>query len=192
LLEEFFGFRFGGSVTPDNRALIYQEALTERAGIRRLAFDSAGHSERILPGNFNETAPALSPDGRWLAYQSTETGRAEVYVRPYPELGARIAISLQGGTEPVWAHSGRELFYRSGDSLIVATVTTGATLTVTGRKTLFVGPYLTGGSFREYDVMPDDQHFIMLTGGHGVTTLIGLQNVFANLNRDRQAPAVSR
>jgi len=80
------------------------------------------------------------------------------------------------------------LFYRSGDSLIVATVTTGATLTVTGRKTLFVGHYLTDARFREYDVMPDDQHFIMLTGGQGVTTLIGLQNVFANLNRDRQAP----
>ena len=154
----------------------------------RLAFDSAGHSERILPGNFDETVPALSPDGRWLAYQSSETGRAEVYVRPYPELGARISISLQGGTEPVWAHTGRELFYRSGDSLIVATVTTGATLTVTGRRTLFVGHYLTDPRFREYDVMPDDQHFIMLTGGRGVTTLIGLQNVFANLNRDRQAP----
>jgi eukaryotic-like serine/threonine-protein kinase len=187
-LEVANGSRFGGSVTPDNRTLIYQESGSERSGIRRLAFDSAGASERILPGNFGEAAPALSPDGHWLAYQSTETGRSEVYVRRYPELGARISISLQGGGEPVWAHSGRELFYRSGDSLIAAAVATGATLTVTGRRTLFAGSYLTDPRFREYDVMPDDQHIIMLSGGKGVSTLIGLQNAFAHLGRDRQAP----
>ena len=114
------GTRFGGTVTADGRALIFKEAASDRAGIRRLVFDSAPASELLLKGTFGEAAPALSPDGRWLAYQSEEAGRTEVYVRPYPGLGARVSISLQGGAEPAWAPNGRELFYRSGDSLMAA------------------------------------------------------------------------
>jgi serine/threonine-protein kinase len=180
------GARFGGSVTPDGRAVIFQESGSDRQGIRRLAFDSAPASEQILPGSFGESAPALSPDGRWLAYQSNETGRPEVYVRPYPGMGGRVSISLEGGAEPVWARSGRELFYRSGDSLMAVTVEAGATLAVTGRRSLFKGPFMNGGSFREYDVTPDGEHFILLSGGTGRSTLIGLQNVFENILQGRR------
>ncbi len=181
------GSRFGGSVTPDGRAVIFQESGSDRDGIRRLAFDSTPASESIMTGSLGETAPALSPDGRWLAYQSSESGRPEVYVRPYPGRGARVSISLRGGTEPVWAHSGRELFYRAGDSLMVAAIDAGATLAVTGRRLLFTGSFLGNGSYREYDVFPDDAHFIMLSGGHGESTLVGIQNFFANLVRDQRS-----
>ncbi len=188
-LLEAQGARYGGSVTPDGRTLIYQESSgLLPSGIRRLVFDSAPASEAIMQGGLGEVAPALSPDGHWLAYQSSESGRPEVYVRPYPERGARTSISLRGGTEPVWAHSGRELFYRAGDSLVAASVTTGDAFAVTGRRTLFVGSYLTSTRFSEYDVTHDDQHFIFLSGGKERFTMIGLQNVFAHLLRDKQAP----
>jgi hypothetical protein len=101
--------------------------------------------------------------------------------------GARIPVSLQGGTEPVWAHHGRELFYRAGDSLMVATVTVSPpAFAVAGRRALFGGTFLGGGSFREYDVAPDDQHFVMITGGAAQSTLFGVQNVFQRLGYERK------
>ena len=84
---------------------------------------------------------ALSPDGHWLAYQSDQTGQMEVYVQSYPVPGARVPVSLQGGSEPAWAHNGRELFYRSGDSLMVASVTQSPTFAVAGRRRLFTGSF---------------------------------------------------
>ena len=186
-LLEANGSRFGGSVTPDGRTLIFQESGSEREGIRRLVFDSAPASEPIMPGSLGESTPALSPDGHWLAYQSSESGRPEVYVRPYPARGARVSISLRGGTEPVWAHSGRELFYRAGDALMVAGISAGSTLAVTGRRLLFTGSFLDDGHFREYDVFPDDARFIMLSGGGAPSTLIGIQNYFVNLGGNRRS-----
>ena len=140
----------------------------------------------VVPAAFGESNPALSPDGHWLAYQSDQTGRMEVYARSYPEPGARFPISLQGGSEPAWAHNGRELFYRSGDSVMVASVSLSPTLVVTGRRRLFTGSFLSGGPFREYDVAPDDQHFVMISGGSAQSTLIGVQNVFQRLLYDRR------
>jgi eukaryotic-like serine/threonine-protein kinase len=186
------GSRFGGSVTPDGRGVIFAETASDRAGIRRLAFDSAPASAQLLSGSFGESAPALSPDGRWLAYQSDEAGRTEVYVRPYPGLGARLSISLQGGSEPAWSPDGRELFYRAGDSLMAATVDAGAMLAVTGRRALFAGSFMDGGDYREYDVAPDGGHFILISGGRGRSALVAVHNVFENLLRGRPVAPGSR
>jgi hypothetical protein len=153
-------------------------------GIRTLSFDSAPAARTIIPAAFDESAPALSPDGHWLAYQSDQTGRMEVYVQSYPQPGARVPVSLQGGSEPVWAHNGRELFYRSGDSLMVASVTLSPGLTITGRRRLFTASFLEGGSFREYDVAPDDQHFVMLSGGVASSTLVGIQGMFRRVQHE--------
>jgi serine/threonine-protein kinase len=175
------GSRFAGGVTPDGRTVILQETASASSGIRALALDSPQVARMIIPAAFGESSPALSPDGQWLAYQSDQTGQMEVYVQSYPESGARVPISLQGGGEPAWAHSGRELFYRSGDSLMVASVTLSPAFRVTGRRRLFSGSVLSGGAFREYDVAPDDQHFVMISGGAAQSKLIGIQNVFQRL-----------
>jgi Tol biopolymer transport system component len=180
------GNRSAGSVTPDGRTVVFQETSGASNGIRELAFDSAPTARTIIPAAFDESAPALSPDGRWLAYQSDQTGQMEVYVQSFPVPGARIAVSLQGGSEPVWAHNGRELFYRSGDSVMVASVTLTPGFAVTGRRRLFSGSFKNGGAFREYDVAPDDQHFVMLSGEAGQATLIGVQNVFQRMLYDRR------
>jgi serine/threonine-protein kinase len=180
------GSRFASSVTPDGRSVVFQETGGAANGIRALAFDSAPAARTIIPAAFGESAPALSPDGHWLAYQSDQTGQVEVYVQSYPVPGARVPVSLQGGSEPVWAHNGRELFYRSGDSLMVASVTLSPAFAVAGRRRLFAGPFLSGGGFRAYDVAPDDQHFVMISGGAAQFTLIGVQNVFQRLEYERR------
>jgi serine/threonine-protein kinase len=180
------GSHTAGSVTPDGRAVVFLKEGSLSAGIRALAFDSAPAARMVIPARFNESAPALSPDGHWLAYQSDEAGRMEVYVRPYPGPGAQVPVSLLGGTEPVWSRNGRELFYRSGDSLMTASVTLSPMLAVTGRHSLFTSSFLSSGRFPEYDVTPDGEHFVMIRGGSGQSTLIALSNVFDRLVYDRQ------
>ena len=179
------GSRFAGGVSPDGRTIVLQETGSASSGIRALALDTLPVARTIIPAAFGESNPALSPDGRWLAYQSDQTGQMEVYVRSFPEPGARVPISLQGGSEPAWAHNGRELFYRSGDSLMVASVRLSPTLAVSGRRRLFTGAFLSGGPFREYDVAPNDQHFVMISGGAAQSTLVGVQSVFRRLLYER-------
>jgi tRNA A-37 threonylcarbamoyl transferase component Bud32 len=180
------GSRWPWSVTPDGRTVVFQETGGAADGIRALDFDSAPAARTIIPAAFGESVPAVSPDGHWLAYQSDQTGQMEVYVQSYPVPGARVPVSLQGGSEPVWAHNGRELFYRSGDSLMAAAVTLSPALAVAGRRRLFSGSFVRGGVFREYDVAPDDQHFVMITGGAAQSTLIGVENLFRRLEYERR------
>ena len=76
----------------------------------------------LLTSTFREADPAISPDGRWLAYTSNESGRQEVYVRPYPAGAGRWQVSDNGGGYPRWARNGRELFYRVDDGIMAATI----------------------------------------------------------------------
>ena len=121
----------------------------------------------MADSTFAELFPALSPDGRWLAYASDETGQFEVYVRPFPDVNARrVQVSQAGGSEPRWAHSGRELFFRNGTrALVSAAVVPAATFTLGAQRVLFdASPYLTVGNqnARSYDVAPGDQRFVFM------------------------------
>jgi len=98
-----------------------------------------------------------------MAYASDESGRFEIYVRPYPGPGGKWQLSTEGGTEPVWNPSGRELFYRSGNKMMAVDVTTQPPFSAGKPKTLFEGPYvLTPRRFPNYDVSEDGQQFLML------------------------------
>ena len=81
----------------------------------------------------------ISPDGRWLAYTSDETGRSEVYVQAFPGGGQKRAISTAGGTEPLWARAGRHLFYRRGNEVLTVTVDLGPPLVVGSSAVVFEG-----------------------------------------------------
>ena len=176
------GNRYPSAVTPDGRAVIFHEFGSTSSGIRRLVFDSAPAATTILPPAYDEAAPALSPDGRWLAYQSDEAGRSEIYVRPFPGPGARVSLSAEGGAEPAWSRDGRLLYYRAGDSMMVAmTGTIGTSLTVTGRRLLFRGRFLSGDRFRGYDVSPDGQRFYLLRGSAAPSTFIAVHHFFDRL-----------
>ena len=80
----------------------------------------------FLQTRFNDRQAMFSPDGRWVAYTSDESGHDEVYVRPFPGPGSRTAVSVGGGSDPRWRRDGRELFYRNGDTLMSSDMTLGA------------------------------------------------------------------
>jgi Tol biopolymer transport system component len=120
-------------------------------------------AQPFLHTPFNESAPRFSPDGRWLAYVSDESGRYETYVEPYPGPGGKWQISTEGGTEPAWNANGRELFYRSGDKMMAVDIATQPSFTVGKPRMLFEGQYEpTPGTYPNYDVSPDGQRFLML------------------------------
>ena len=107
----------------------------------------------------------ISPDGRWIAFVTDESGRSEVVVQPFPGPGARIQVSVTGGTEPVWSRDGRRLFYRGDGMLMAATVRPAPTFTVTARDPVLRDDYLFASNLHaNYDVMPDGSHFIFLQG----------------------------
>jgi Tol biopolymer transport system component len=112
---------------------------------------------------FNESAPRFSPDGRWLAYVSDESGRYEIYVQPYPGPGGKWQISTEGGTEPVWNPNGRELFYRSGGKMMAVDIATQPGFAAGKPRVLFEGPYVpTPATLPNYDVTLDGQRFLMV------------------------------
>jgi serine/threonine-protein kinase len=119
----------------------------------------------FLATQFNEGAASFSPDGRWLAYMSNESGRPEVYVQPYPGPGGKWQISAGGGTEPLWNHNGRELFYRSGNRMMSVQVATEGAFTASKPTVLFERGYAASqfpATGIAYDVSRDGQRFLMV------------------------------
>ena len=140
-----------------------------------------GPVEPVVATRFDESFPALSADGKWIAYTSDQSGTIEVYVRPLNGDGDQTKVSLAGGTEPLWARSGRELFYRSptknGVELTVATLQLGSTVTVTDRRRLFdLSDILSSAPHANYDVSPDGRTFAMVRQ-NPATRIIVLQNM---------------
>src|SRR5881296_1279654 len=119
----------------------------------------------VAATRFTELSPALSPNGRWLAYTSNETGEDEIYVVPFPNTGAgKRAISAGGGTEPLWSHRGNELFYRdaSGD-LVAVEVHTNPTFSLGRSVALFPAAGFSSLRFTpQYAVALDDRRFLMI------------------------------
>ena len=163
------------SIAPDGTALLFCE-LRPKTGfdILRLPIPRAGggateSDERLSPTALvsspsAEYAANISPDGRYFAYQSAESGgRFAVYVRPYPDAGSgRWQISTEGGTAPVWARTGRELFYLDDSNTLMAVPvqTTGAQFTFGKPARVFDTAY--AGNFYSYDVTPDGRRFLMM------------------------------
>jgi serine/threonine-protein kinase len=159
------------SWSPDGQLLAFIE-LNPTTGfdiwVLRMSDPSPGSgqvrkAEPFLRTRFNETSPRFSPDGRWLAYVSDESGRNEVYVQPYPGPGGKWQISTEGGKEPVWNPNGRELFYRNGDKMMTVDIATQPGFAAGKPRVLFEGPYDPPPvPVANYDVSPDGQRFLML------------------------------
>jgi Tol biopolymer transport system component len=145
----------------------------------------------LLRSGYDNFAMTLSPNGRWLAYVSDESGTSEVYVRPFPHVdSAKFAISGAGGLEPVWRRDGAELFFRnrSGDLYAVA-VGPGLEFEVGAPKRLFAGSeFVLQDFYRSYDVHPDGRRFLMLRTG---VETEGRLNVIFNWRPDRALPGES-
>jgi eukaryotic-like serine/threonine-protein kinase len=122
----------------------------------------------------HERAARISPDGRWVAYESDETGRYEIYVQSFPTPGRKALVSAGGGVNPVWRGDGRELYYWQGDQLIAARLDAGGAdtpLAVRSRSPLFRAPYAQSVS-ANYDASPDGSRFVIVTGGEQTFRLV--------------------
>ena len=149
---------------------------------RRLSGDTA-----LVPIQVDKSLTmqaALSPDGHWLAYSGNATGRSEIYVTPFPAATSTRLVSRDGGAEPRWAHSGKELFFKGAGELMVVDVTPGPTLTIGTPRSLFS---LTGYRFArnrpQYDVALDDKRFVMIKDLAGNTggDVVYVENWFKEL-----------
>jgi serine/threonine-protein kinase len=145
----------------------------------------------FLQTTFLESGARFSPDGRWLAYLSDESGRNEIYVQPFPGPGGKWQISREGGTQPLWARNG-EIFYRNGNQLmVVETKTQPGSQPIFSAGTprlLFEGPYVaTGTAASNYDVTADGQRFLMVKPsaqeGAAATQINVVLNWFEELKR---------
>jgi serine/threonine-protein kinase len=137
-------------------------------------------------------APAFSPDGRWVAYCSLESGQLEIYVRPFHSPGGKVAISTGGGKFPVWSRNGRELFFLDfhSNKIMVTTYKATGNSFVAGEPRVWSDKQLLDlGEFRSYDIAPDGRRFAVVLYADGTaeqnpaTNLTFLQNFFDELRR---------
>jgi eukaryotic-like serine/threonine-protein kinase len=155
------------AVTPDGTALIFREHGTDPSGdsgdVMLMSLAGQRESKPLVQTTFREMNAELSPDGWWLAFQSNESGRDEIYVRPFPNVSAaQWQVSSSGGMRPLWARSGQELFYESTGALMRVPLTIGSTFGSGTPTRLFDGPYFYNVLERMYDVSADGSRFLMI------------------------------
>jgi serine/threonine-protein kinase len=154
-----------GSWSPDGGMLAFvEQEPTNGRDVWLMTLRGDPARRPFLNSRFDESAPRFSPDGHWIAYASNESGRTEVYLRSVADPARKQDVSNNGGTEPVWARSGRELFYREGDTMMAVSLAgNGPDIRVAGRQALFQGAFAKGTiDAANYDVTADDQRFVMV------------------------------
>ena len=193
---------YASSVSPDAKLAIGIGRATggdprQRTSLWFLSLAADAKPQPFLDSQFSRSKPQFSPDGRWVAYQSDETGRNEVYVTPYPGPGGKVHLSNEGGTTPRWSRNGRELFYRNGDKMMAVDIQTTPAFRAGAPKLLFEGHYFEGRAFSmdqysvSYDVAPDGKRFLMLKPAAGQNAQSGQLHVVVNWFEElrRRVPA---
>ena len=163
------------SYAPDGRTIVYTMVNGGPAQIAIARLDGDATPKPLEAAKFAQGSAKVSPDGRWLAYCSNESGKPQVYVQAFPGPGAKIQLSSDGGTDPVWRRDGRELFYRHDDAMIAVGVSTASGFSAGRPRELWKGDYshgmssscgLPGLTSSNYDVSPDGQRFLMIKDDH--------------------------
>jgi Tol biopolymer transport system component len=165
-------------------ALVIREEIPGKGMDLRRWSDTADEEtiDVLLDGDDDEISPAVSPNGRWMAYVSDQGGRDEIYVTAFPNPKGIVQISVAGGANPAWSTDGREIYYFQGREFIAVTITADPDFRVVNRRTLFEGDFRQYRWQRQYDVHPDGRHFVMIEdppGGH----LEVILNWFTDLER---------
>jgi serine/threonine-protein kinase len=182
------------SLSPDRQLLagFRQDPVTgQDLYVLRLKGNEA--PQLFLRTRFREVGPMFSPDGRWIAYVSDESGQYEIYVRPYPGPGGKWQVSTEGGEHMVWSRDGEELFYRNGQKWVSVAVNLKAEFTAETPRLLFEGPHVMIGS-QSYDVTPDGQQFLLLepVEQEAVTHLNVVLNWFEEVKQKASLASVDR
>ncbi len=156
-------YQYPCSWSTDGELLAFyeREQTGQNRDIRVLSIQDRTTST-FLNSESNERAPMFSPDGNWITYVSNELGRDDIFVRRFPFQEGMWTISDGGGTDPMWAPDGKEIFYRNGDEMWSVTVETRAGFEVIGRQLLFKGDYYRGTNYTAYDYDPKSDRFLMI------------------------------
>jgi serine/threonine-protein kinase len=165
LLSSAPGFRhYPNSVSPDGKSLLLAQRPEDGSwDIAVLRLEENNELETLLATPFDEGRGVISPDGRWLAYVSNESGRYEVYVRPFPNLSTKWVVSTEGGASPKWSSDGSELFYRNRDQMMAVSIVAEPSFTPGKPRSLFESTYVVSVERGwTYDLADDGQHFVML------------------------------
>jgi eukaryotic-like serine/threonine-protein kinase len=160
------------SWSPDGHALAFTRVdLKTGPDVYILPMDGDRKPRPLAQSRFAEGSPKFSPDGRWVAYSSNESGKPEIYVQPYPGPGPTIQISTEGGTDPVWSKKNHEIFYRNGDRMMLVAIKTQPKFSASKPELLWMGHYshglssscgLPGPTSANYDVTADGKRFLMI------------------------------
>jgi serine/threonine-protein kinase len=166
---------FEAIISPDNKWLIFRTAPGAKYSRDILMVPMTGEKKvtSLVSGAEAENMPRVSPDGKWLMYQSNESGRFDIYVRPFPENGARIQVSDNGGTEPLWGRSGKTLYYRDQTGqLIEVAISPAGGLSIGARRVVLTGEYMTDASHADYDVSPTGKFLMLKRAGEGSQAIV--------------------
>jgi serine/threonine-protein kinase len=136
------------SVAPDGKSVLFTEFdPTTAADVWQLSLDAGRATRPLINTRFSEGNADISPDGRWMAYQSNVTGRFEIYVTSYPDPGTPVQVTSAGGVRPLWNGDGRELYYQVLDRYMAVPMTLGEGVKAGEPRLLFTGRYLDEGNF---------------------------------------------
>lgn len=153
------------ALTPDGKQVIYGEPGQPPFDLFALPLEGTRTPAALLNQPFSEHNGEVSPDGRWIAYQSDESGENEIYVRRFPSLDSRAQVSSGGGARPAWARNGRELFYLKADGTMMAVPVEpgdGSGFVTGPAKALFSGQFYALQAGRSYDISPDGKRFLLI------------------------------
>lgn len=184
--------RYTGDASADGSVFAFVLAAADGGELWTVPLHGTPEATRYFANNFNLGHPALSPDLRWIAYDSDESGRVDVFIQSFPDPGQkRVKVSPTHGSEPIWTRNGRELIYRDGDKVMAVSINpeTGAS---GPPQILFSGPYPDTPGWtrgRSYDVTPDGERFLMtrlpdgVPGAHIVVVLDWFEELRAMVPR---------
>ncbi len=179
---------YGDAWSPDGGAFLFKRgARNNNWDIGVLWLQDDREPEILLGTPFNELEASFSPDGRFLAYVSDESGQRQVYLHPFPGLEGRWQISTDGGDEPRFSPDGGEIFYRSGDRMMAVSFSTEPRVSVSQPRVLFEGRYEVdpfNNDAHNYDLTPDGRHFVMVQrSGEGSDQIHVVVNWMEELKR---------
>jgi Tol biopolymer transport system component len=158
------------AITPDGTRIIFREiGTTTGLDVMLMPLQPPRRAQPLVQTMFNERNPEIAPDGRWLAYESNESGRDETYVRPFPDVnGGRWQVSTRGGRTPLWSRNGQELFYLSPEGVLMGVRVEGGTSWRSSTpEPVLRGQYFYSGvpNGRTFDIAPDGRRFLMIKEG---------------------------
>ena len=176
--------QFPETFSADGKTLIFTQTDFTDSGIWSVSIDDDPTSQALVKSEYSLRNPMLSPDGRWLAYASDESGDSEIIVQPYPALDRELKISIDGGADPKWSRDGKELYYRYEDGIWGVRIEDDSTFKTSSPELLFEGNYMDSGG-HDYDVAPDGRFLMVEESAQqpAPTELVVVQGWFDELER---------